>query len=143
MPPQAGSPGRAGQPYSGLGAFRRAQGAQARWSPQAQVALERTGGRAAAGAARQREEWMRMWGRLAEQERAERLAATGDLLRSLGLAFEQRRLPDPWAETQRITERAFAPRVQEAFRYGVPGQIPLTSEGLPTPSGRIGFEEAF
>jgi hypothetical protein len=126
--------GRAGQGYTGLGAMGRAQGAQSRFAlPQRQTAMGRVGQRAAAGAGQMRQEWLSLWGRVAERQRAEELAALGALGRQLGLGIGKwrARREDEEERRRRLALARFGP--QEAGVPSGPGAVPRAFEAPPVP----------
>lgn len=125
--------GRAGQGYTGLGAMGRAQGAQSRWLPQTQTAMGRVGQRAAAGAGQMRQEWLSLWGRVAERKRAEEIAALGDVFRGLGLGIGKwrGRRADEEERRRRLALARFGP--QQAGVPSGPGMLPRAFEAPPVP----------
>ncbi len=129
--------GRSGQAFSGLGAMARARGAQSRFLPQTQTAMGRVGQRAAAGAGQMRQEWLSLWGQVAERERAKEIAALGDVGRELGLGIGKLRgrRADEEERKRRLALARFGPQ-DEGVPSG-PGLVPRAFEAPPEP-GRFG-----
>jgi hypothetical protein len=81
-----------------------------------------------------REEYMRLWGRLAERERAEKLAALGELGRTLGLGIESARgrREDERERERRLALARLGPQPYAGVPSG-PGLLPRTTAVPPEP----------